>query len=73
MSEWRSIKDDFPSWQDTGSIQLKRKNGEIVSGKLWADDVINNGEDEFPIFALELDNGTIEDIFSFEAYRLKQN
>lgn len=66
MTDWRN---DIPSWHDAGRIQLRRSDGTIVFGQLIADDVCHDDEDEYPVWALELDDGTKSDINDFVEWR----
>ncbi len=67
-SKWRDIASDLPDWKETGDVEVRRADGTTEVGEIWAEDVGFNGEDEYPILALEI-NGKQADLWSFKEWR----
>lgn len=51
--------DPWPDWRDAGKrVELRMPDGQILRGELIIEDVFFNGEDEIPMFAVTLDDGS---------------
>ncbi len=70
MTEWRKPIDGLPDWKEAGPIELQSEDGSISSGTLIAADVGFDGEDEYPIWEIEMPGGATKSIWDFEAYRI---
>lgn len=47
-----------PDWKDSGKkIEAETYDGVTLRGTIWSDDVGFDGEDEFPVFIIELESG----------------
>lgn len=69
--KWRSFKDDFPDWTDAPhSIHLRTKDGNVIVARLKIADTGFNGQDEYPIFAACLSDGSEVDMFGFDEFRI---
>lgn len=52
------------------NLELKRKDGTIVKGKCYVYDYLFNGESEYPVFHVELEDGSNHNLHHFEHWRL---
>ena len=60
---------DGVGWGDGGSIELMRKDGSVVSGKLHVEEQWT-GEDEIPVpDVITLPDGSLVSFFDFEKWR----
>ena len=67
---WLDIFDDIPSWRDSGRrVEVQMLDDSVKAGEVCANDVGFTGEDEYPIFEFEFDDGTVESIFNYEKFR----
>jgi len=61
---WKST-DDTPDWKDSGAIELRADNGEIIRADLTFD----VASDELPIIELRDGSGNVLSFFEFKEWR----
>ena len=67
VSKWR---EDPPSWVEGGrDVEVKYEGELIRHGKLDLIDQFFDGEDEWPVYGLLLEDGTVESFYDFEKWR----
>jgi hypothetical protein len=68
MSEFQTI--GGLDWRDSGKpAEFRKKDGIISRGKLQAADAGFDGEDEYPIWEVELEDGSRHSLWDFEDMR----
>lgn len=65
---WR---DDHPWWHDAGPVELLSSDDSIATGILKVGDFGFDGEDEYPIWTLEMSDGSVGDFYAFSKWRRK--
>jgi len=60
----------WPDWKDSGSrVRVMKDNDERV-GILFANDVGNDGENEWPIFDVQFEDGSVVPFTTFDAWEI---
>jgi hypothetical protein len=67
MSDWLDT-DKGADWGDGGPIELRQKDGTVVSARMVIDEFFT-GDAEIPIPSVTLADGSPASFFDFEAWR----
>jgi hypothetical protein len=68
VSEFRSVWSDPPDWSDSGTIELREKDGAVTTAEMYIDAAFN-GEDEYPVPVVTKDGQHLS-FFNYEEWRL---
>jgi hypothetical protein len=60
MSNETEWEDEPPDWSDMNKrAEVRRKNGTVIVGELWATDYWIADDTEIPLWSIKLDDGTL--------------